>query len=150
MEDKYIVVERVPKIPDDYKYDCETTEFYVCRHEYTGEEIHIAKEPLLYLPTEETEKIFHDGYNQGYSAGFDDGHNQGFDDGFSKGYGKHESEHSQRKVDKSKKSNIKCEHCKYFIDYTIPHLCQNENSKRWQVNYWNRCKHFEWSDEYNE
>lgn len=52
MEEKYIVVERVAKVPDDYKYDCETTEFYVYRHKYTGDEIHIAKEPLLYLPIE--------------------------------------------------------------------------------------------------
>lgn len=80
MEEKYIVVERVTKIPDDYKYDCETSEFYVYRNIYTGDEIHIAKEPFLYLPTDEIQKYFYDGYNQGYSAGFDDGHNAGYNE----------------------------------------------------------------------
>lgn len=58
-----------------------------------------------------------------------------------------------RKLDKTKKSNIKCEHCK--------HIAERENVKPWeknylcnltgkQVNYWNRCKNFEWHERYKE
>ena len=37
------------EIPKDYYYDTETSEFYCYRHRYTGHEIHIAKEPPLYV-----------------------------------------------------------------------------------------------------
>lgn len=55
-----------------------------------------------------------------------------------------------RKLDKSKKSNIKCEHCKYMIEAGFygekPYLC-DLNSK--PINYWNRCKDFEWHSKYD-
>lgn len=58
---------------------------------------------------------------------------------------------NERKVDKSKKSNIKCEHCEYFANYTFPYICLNEDSKKHgQVNYWNRCKRFKWAERYND
>ena len=38
----------IKEIPKDYKYDTETDEFEVYRHIYTGDEIHILKEPQLY------------------------------------------------------------------------------------------------------
>lgn len=38
----------IKEIPKDYKYDTETNEFEVYRHIYTGDEIHILKEPQLY------------------------------------------------------------------------------------------------------
>ena len=48
----------------------------------------------------------------------------------------------KRPIDKTKKSNIKCEHCANWnccngISYCS--LTANE------TNYWNRCKHFEWA-----
>ena len=43
------IVEESPTIPKDYLYDTETNEFYVYRHKYTGDEIHIVKEPSIYL-----------------------------------------------------------------------------------------------------
>lgn len=45
----YEIVEELPTIPKDYLYDTETNEFYVYRHKYTGDEIHIVKEPLIYF-----------------------------------------------------------------------------------------------------
>ena len=42
-----------------------------------------------------------------------------------------------RKVDKSKKSNIKCEHCEAY-DKDSGWCCIQEKEK----NYWNRCKDF--------
>lgn len=51
----------------------------------------------------------------------------------------------RKTVDKTKKSNIKCEHCHYY-DKDISFCC-NVNSPRENVNYWNRCKFFEWLKE---
>ena len=60
---------------------------------------------------------------------------------------------NKRPIDKTKKSNIKCEHCKYFIPDKRSCLaynydqCLNLNSPKYgigNVNYWNRCKGFEW------
>jgi len=45
----YEIVEELPTIPKDYLYDTETNEFYVYRHKYTGDEIHIVKEPSTYF-----------------------------------------------------------------------------------------------------
>ena len=45
----YDIVEESPNIPKDYLYDTETDEFLVYRHKYTGNEIHIIKEPSIYL-----------------------------------------------------------------------------------------------------
>lgn len=41
-------VSDIHEIPKNYKYDTGTNEFYVYRHMYTGEEIHILKEPNTY------------------------------------------------------------------------------------------------------
>lgn len=45
----YDVVKEVPIVPADYSYDTETDEFLVYRHKYTGREIHIVKDPDVYL-----------------------------------------------------------------------------------------------------
>lgn len=60
----------------------------------------------------------------------------------------------KRPVDKTKKSNIKCEHCKYWetIDDS-PHYkfkqCGNNESPKYQqeTEYWKRCKQFEWRED---
>lgn len=47
-----------------------------------------------------------------------------------------------RPVDITKKSNIKCEHCKYW---KLDSICDlSDTTKR----YWNRCKSFEWKEKY--
>ena len=63
-----------------------------------------------------------------------------------------------RSVDKTKRSNIKCEHCKHFDTehkmevFVLNHLENRDTcaltgeSKQ----YWNRCKGFEWADKYKE
>ena len=49
-----------------------------------------------------------------------------------------------RTIDKTKKSNIKCEHCLFRDKPT------EQSSKYWcalhqtEKNYWNRCKDFKW------
>ena len=50
----YDIVKEAPTIPKDYIYDTETNEFVVYRHKYTGKEIHVVKDPDVYLlkPTE--------------------------------------------------------------------------------------------------
>ena len=57
-----------------------------------------------------------------------------------------------RKVGTTKKSNIKCEHCKHYTledNFTYPFsvyyggFCSIDNSSK---NYWNRCKCFEWAE----
>ena len=57
-----------------------------------------------------------------------------------------------RVIDKNKKSNIKCEHCKYYQQgesiYSNSY-CLNDKSPKYTngvVNYWNRCKCFEWAE----
>ena len=56
---------------------------------------------------------------------------------------------SKRPVDKTKKSNIKCEHCKY---YEVPENITSEvytcSITGEDKNYWNRCKKFEWAAKY--
>lgn len=54
-----------------------------------------------------------------------------------------------KEIDKTKKSNIKCEHCNWWLYHN---LCMNENSPKYntQTNYWNRCKCFEWRKKDNE
>lgn len=53
---------------------------------------------------------------------------------------------NKRPVDKTKKSNIKCEHCRYVDKPNKPW------EKYWctlyqiDKNYWNRCKKFEWME----
>lgn len=53
-----------------------------------------------------------------------------------------------KSLDKTKKSNIKCEHCKFCYNNPFmvsiiskPYKCELEDK---EVNYWNRCKRFEW------
>ncbi len=68
-----------------------------------------------------------------------------------------------RPVYTTKKSNIKCEHCRYFerstddiyvtenpltgtLTYHMPQSkCLKSDIPK---NYWNRCKQFEWREEY--
>lgn len=55
---------------------------------------------------------------------------------------------NKRPVDKSKKSNIKCEHCGWYMKPNSHEdmMCLNEESPRHRqpINYWNRCKRFVW------
>lgn len=53
---------------------------------------------------------------------------------------------NNKPVDKTKKSNIKCEHC---------NACDKDRQKGFwccihqkKVNYWNRCKDFSWDIKY--
>ena len=48
-----------------------------------------------------------------------------------------------RKVDKTNKSNIKCEHCEAYDKDNG--LCRIQETKK---NYWNRCKDFIWHHKY--
>lgn len=50
---------------------------------------------------------------------------------------------NKRKVDKSKKSNIKCEHCEAYDKDNG--WCRIQEKKK---NYWNRCKDFIWHHKY--
>lgn len=67
---------------------------------------------------------------------------------------------NKRPVDTTKKSNIKCEHCKhwdkehmktititqgYFHIPTACPVCDISEEPKW---YYNRCKRFEWREEY--
>ena len=45
-----------------------------------------------------------------------------------------------RKVDITKKSNIKCEHCKNYNGRLVGKCRLTEEKK----NYYNRCKDFDW------
>lgn len=49
---------------------------------------------------------------------------------------------NKRPVDKTKKSNIKCEHCKYYQKSNFDSYCTLNGISK---NYWNRCKSFEWT-----
>lgn len=46
---EFEIVDLLQKIPKFYKYVCETEDFYVYRHKYTGNEIHIVKEPETFI-----------------------------------------------------------------------------------------------------
>ena len=46
------IVEEVHEIPKDFRLDTETDEFWVYRNKYTGDEIHIVKDPRTYLLTQ--------------------------------------------------------------------------------------------------
>ena len=52
-----------------------------------------------------------------------------------------------RPIDKTKKSNIKCEHCKHYQS-VMGQICSGKcvASGKYK-NYWNRCKQFEWRDQ---
>ena len=49
-----------------------------------------------------------------------------------------------RPIDKTKSSNIKCEHCESFCDNQITNdtYCSKKNES---TQYWNRCKLFGWN-----
>ena len=55
---------------------------------------------------------------------------------------------NKRPIDKTKKSNIYCSHCKFWCEENKHFYCNNLNSKHCnkQRNYWNRCKQFEWAE----
>ena len=62
---------------------------------------------------------------------------------------------SKRPIDKTKKSNIKCEHCMFFIQDKNANMvrnnneCTNADSPKYGksgLHYWNRCKQFEWAE----
>ncbi len=56
---------------------------------------------------------------------------------------------NKKPINKDNPKNIYCDHCEHFCHGEITYLCQNPKSKRFleQVNYWNRCKCFEWRKE---
>lgn len=47
----------------------------------------------------------------------------------------------KRTIDKSKKSNIKCEHCEHWTGWASE-KCKITGVEK---HYWNRCKKFEWN-----
>lgn len=54
-----------------------------------------------------------------------------------------------RTIDRSKNSNIKCEHCQFFGHVHVDgHSCTYDGDicrrTMGTKNYWNRCKDFEW------
>ena len=55
-----------------------------------------------------------------------------------------------RKLDKSKKTDVKCEHCKYMIEAGFhgekSYLCGLNNKS---INYRNKYKDFEWHSRYD-
>ena len=51
---------------------------------------------------------------------------------------------NKRTIDKTKKSNIKCEHCLYAdVNERRDYWCSLHETPK---NYWNRCKQFEWAE----
>lgn len=46
-------VDDLEKIPENYKYDTETEEFFVYRHKYNGHEIHVVKPTPIYTISEQ-------------------------------------------------------------------------------------------------
>ena len=59
-----------------------------------------------------------------------------------------------RVIDKTKRSNVKCEHCKYWRNVNMGKVdrCTNPDSPKYDTitNYWNRCKCFDWKKEKKE
>ena len=53
---------------------------------------------------------------------------------------------NKRPIDRTKKSNIKCEHCEFYNRNEDG--CTNKTSPKYnsKINYWNRCKRFEWRE----
>ena len=57
---------------------------------------------------------------------------------------------NKRPIDKTKKSNIKCEHCRYVDrpeQWDNTWYCALHQK---DVKYWNRCKQFEWAESENK
>lgn len=65
---------------------------------------------------------------------------------------------NKRPIDRTKKSNIKCEHCKHWTGVSTEcwceamYACMNKESNRYKqaTYYYNRCKQFEWPEVNNE
>ena len=63
---------------------------------------------------------------------------------------------NNRPVDKTKKSNIKCEHCQHYDRETKVTVFVLNHIEDWETCslsgkpkcYWHRCKNFEWADKY--
>ena len=57
---------------------------------------------------------------------------------------------NKRPVDKTKKSNIKCEHCAFWMYETsfkgTGCTCLDSPKYKQSTHYWNRCKCFEWKE----
>lgn len=60
---------------------------------------------------------------------------------------------NNRPIDKTKKANIKCEHCQFWCEWGIEgkckdNYCMNPYSEHYhhQRKYWNRCKQFKWPE----
>ena len=61
---------------------------------------------------------------------------------------------NNKPIDKSKKSNVKCEHCNYFeksnkLRWGFPIMVCTCNDSKWYLQerlYWNRCKSFKWHE----
>ena len=47
-----------------------------------------------------------------------------------------------RKIDRTKKSNIKCEHCKFYKHY----VCQHNPKVNVSIEYWRRKPCFVWPE----
>lgn len=45
----YELVQNSPAVPEDYLLDTETENFWVYRHKYTGKEIHLVKNPSVFM-----------------------------------------------------------------------------------------------------
>lgn len=50
---------------------------------------------------------------------------------------------AKRKIDKTKKSNIKCEHCEHWGGWKRQ-VCDISGEAKY---YYNRCKKFEWASD---
>ena len=67
---------------------------------------------------------------------------------------------NKRPLDKTKKTNIKCEHCQHWNEtgYYTPYghypikgcFCKKSKWNGRERNYWNRCKCFEWHKKYDK
>ena len=53
----------------------------------------------------------------------------------------------KRKVDRTKKSNIKCEHCRFWSEPNDGFKSKSVCFKTAKMtNYWIKCKEFDWKD----
>lgn len=51
----------------------------------------------------------------------------------------------KRQLDKTKKSNKKCEHCTYYNK--VIHCCQRINKVNLSIPYWKKCQFFKWIED---
>lgn len=51
----------------------------------------------------------------------------------------------KRPVDKTKKSNMKCEHCRFYMNHK--QLCVHDSKMNTHMNYWKKCQYFDWKEE---